>query len=177
MRGVSACQVRRQVLDAIDVDRSSNTNKRVCLSISLSVSLTGDDPERNLRLPELGGVPRDDHVRHHHELAAAAERVAVDGRHDGLGDGGEVGPLQKEEKTVGGCRQGGGPVDSPPGKAGGRADYLVEHIGAEGLHEGLARHLLDVRAGRERLFGDWLKGSKILIVRPHPRVPLAPNAS
>ena len=58
---------------------------------------------------------------------------------------------------------------------GGRADYLVEHVGAEGLHEGLARHLFDVRAGRERLFRDWLKGSKILNVRPHPRVPLAPS--
>src|SRR6478672_7698356 len=46
----------------------------------LRSAAAGDDPERDLRLPELGGLGRDDQVTHQRELAAAAEREAGDRR-------------------------------------------------------------------------------------------------
>ncbi len=40
---------------------------------ALRAAAAGDDPERDLRLPELGGLGGDDHVAHQGQLAAAAE--------------------------------------------------------------------------------------------------------
>ncbi len=66
--------------------------------------------------PELGVVGRDNKVAHHSEFAAATERVAGNGRNDGLAHGGDAVARTGEE-------------------------VLAEHVDV-----GLLRHLLDIGA-------------------------------
>src|SRR4029079_4290437 len=49
---------------------------------TLRASRAGHDSEVDLELPELGGLPRDDQVARHRELAAAAETEARHGRNE-----------------------------------------------------------------------------------------------
>ncbi|KAJ8558709.1 hypothetical protein ON010_g8741 [Phytophthora cinnamomi] len=60
---------------------------------ALRAAAAGDRAERDLGLAELGRVAGDDEVAEHGELAAAAQRVAVDGGDHGLGHRGDVPPV------------------------------------------------------------------------------------
>ena len=93
-----------------------------------------NDAELDLGLAELRVVRRDDHVAHHRELAAAAERKARDRRDHRLAHPRHAIPVAGE-------------------------------IALEGVHVGLALHLLDVGAGRERLLAAGQDHAGDLLVR------------
>jgi hypothetical protein len=82
----------------------------------------GDDPEQDLRLPELRALAADPEIGAQRGFEAAAERVSGDRSHDRLGDLGDGG--EGSLQPLGGHR----------------------HVGI-----GLVRHLLDIGAGREQL--------------------------
>jgi len=90
---------------------------------SLAAAGAGYRAQFDLGLAEVCARGAVHDVGHHGELAAAAERVAVDGADDGLLDLGDH----------------GGPH--------------FDEVGHVGLGEGEVLHLLDVGAGREGLFG------------------------
>ena len=88
----------------------------------LTASSTRNHSKLNLRLSEVRFDTAVQHIRHHGQLAAAAQRVAVDGADDGLLDQrGEFRPALDEVCSVGVC-------------------------------EGFGRHFFDVGAGCEGLF-------------------------
>lgn len=70
------------------------------LGQALGTTGTGDRAELNLGLAKLGVGTGVDDVAHHGELAAAAERKAVDGSDDRLADAGHVTPRRKEVVLV-----------------------------------------------------------------------------